>query len=280
MSQPLEGITVVELAQGIAGPYAGKLLADYGAEVIKVEPASGDRARHLGPFPTGSDDPEQGALFLHLNTNKRSIVASADDPVVDQLLAAADVALVSDGDPDPVELRARHPHLVVVSVTSFGLTGPYAGYQGEEIVHLAVGGPMSASGSPDREPLKMGGAIGQYQCGTIAALAALSGLALTTDGRGGALVDLANVETQVGTIDRRMTYLLYAVYRGENVPRSGGYSVTALPNGCRPAADGHVQVSTMMNWIPRMLATVADDDLTAIYTPRHGGGSSTRGHTR
>ena len=71
MSQPLEGIRVVELAQGIAGSYAGKLLADYGADVVKVEPVGGDGVRALGPFPAGSEDPELGGLHLHLNTNKR-----------------------------------------------------------------------------------------------------------------------------------------------------------------------------------------------------------------
>ena len=73
--QPLDGLRVVELAEGIAGPYAGKLLADYGADVVKVEPPGGDRTRAWGPFPDGDDGPEQSALFLHLNTNKRSIVA-------------------------------------------------------------------------------------------------------------------------------------------------------------------------------------------------------------
>ncbi|MCP3989944.1 MAG: CoA transferase, partial [Actinomycetia bacterium] len=76
MNQPLAGVRVLELAEGIAGPYAGKLLADYGADVIKVEPPDGDRRRRLGPFPSEESDPEQSALFLHLTTHKRSIVAN------------------------------------------------------------------------------------------------------------------------------------------------------------------------------------------------------------
>ncbi|MEM8922936.1 MAG: CoA transferase [Actinomycetota bacterium] len=265
MTQPLDGITVVELADGIAGPYAGKLLADYGADVVKVEPPDGDRSRRRGPFPTDAVDPEQSALFLHLNTNKRSVVASPDDPLVDGLLARADLAICSDPHLDTEALRAAHPRLVIVSTTSFGLTGPYTGYAGEEIVHYAIGGPMSATGDPDREPVKMGADIGQYQCGSVAAVAALAALT-TADRRGsGVIVDLANVETQIGTIDRRMTYLLYAQYRGDDVAREGGYKVSPLPMGCRPAADGHVQVSTLMNWIPRMLSVVDDPDLAAIY---------------
>ncbi|MDH3680735.1 MAG: CoA transferase [Acidimicrobiia bacterium] len=265
MTQPLAGMRVIELAEGIAGPYAGKLLADYGADVVKVEPAGGDRSRRLGPFPESGPDPEHGALFLHLNTNKRSIVADADDDLVASLIEGADVVIQSEPRPDPTALRARHPRLVVVSVTSFGVTGPYAGYVGEEIVHVAFGGPLSASGNPQREPVKMGAAIGQYQCGTIGALAALAALASAERNGVGVHVDLANVETQVASIDRRMTYLLYGAYRTENVERVGGYAVAPFPGGCRPSADGHVQVSTLMNWIPRMLAVLKDPEMSALY---------------
>ena len=263
--QPLAGVQVVELADGIAGPYAGKLLADFGADVVKVEPPEGDRARALGPFPTDEPDAEQSAVFLHLNTNKRSVVAAVDDPIVERLLARADVVLQSAPEPDPAELRARFPHLVVASVTSFGLTGPLAGYAGEEIVHYAYGGPMSATGGAEREPLKMGGAVGQYQCGNVAAVAVLAALAVAEGSGEGVHIDLANVETQVCSIDRRMTYLLYGAYRGQNVERTGGYRVSPLPGGCRPTADGHVQISTLMNWIPRMLAVVDNPDLAEIY---------------
>ncbi len=250
MTQPLDGLRVVELADGIAGPYGGKLLADYGADVIKVEAPEGDRSRHLGPFPGDDVDPERSALFLHLNTNKRSIVGLPGDDRVASLLDRADIALCSDPDLDADALRAAHPHLVVVSVTSFGLQGPYAGYRGGEIVHYALGGPMSAAGDPEREPLKMGADLGQYQCGTVAAVAALAGLTTARAQGRGVTVDLSNIDTQVGTIDRRMTYLLYGSYRGQNVPREGGYSLSPLPNGCRPTGDGHVQVSTLPNWIP------------------------------
>lgn len=265
MTQPLDGVRVVEFAEGIAGPYAGKLLADFGADLIKVEPANGDRSRRLGPFPGPDVDPEQSALFLHLNTNKRSVVGGIDDDPVGALVDAADVIIHSESGPDPDVIRSRNPRAVIVSVTSFGLTGPYAGYRGEEIVHLAVGGPLSASGNPDREPVKMGGAVGQYQCGTIAAVATLGGLTTAEQSGRGVHIDLANVETQIGSIDRRMTYLLYGSYRNQNVDRFGGYSVSPFPGGCRPSADGHVQVSTLMNWIPRMLSVLDDPEMSALY---------------
>ncbi len=263
--QPLSGVRVVELAQGIAGPYAGKLLADFGAEVIKVEPPGGDRSRHLGPFPDEQPDPEQSSLFFHLNTNKRSVVADAHDPLVEDALSQAHIVIQSEPLPHPADLRTRYPKLVVATVTSFGLTGPHAGFEGEEIVHYAYGGPMSATGAADREPLKLGGAVGQYQCGSVAAVAILSALSIVEGGGEGVHIDLSNIDTQVCSIDRRMTYLLYGAYRGENVERTGGYRVSPLPNGARPTSDGHIQVSTLMNWIPRMLAVVDDPELAEIY---------------
>ena len=265
MAQPLEGIRVVELAEGIAGPYAGKLLADFGADVVKVEPPGGDLSRRLGPFPPTGPDEEQSALFLHLNTSKRSVVAEPDSDLVRRLVTGADLVLQSSPRPEPDQMRAWSSTVAVVTVTSFGLTGPYAGYAGSEIVHYALGGPMSASGDPAREPVKMGADIGQYQCGTMAALAGLAGVTVAERTGRGVHVDLANVETQVASIDRRMTYLLYAAYRGQDVPRFGGYSVAPFPGGCRPAADGHVQVSTLMNWLGRMLDVIDDDQLRALY---------------
>ncbi|MEL6981139.1 MAG: CoA transferase, partial [Actinomycetota bacterium] len=158
-----------------------------------------------------------------------------------------------------------HPKLIVASVTSFGLTGPLAGYQGEEIVHFAYGGPMSATGDAEREPLKMGGAVGQYQCGNVAAVSILAGLAMAETSGDGVHIDLSNVETQVCSVDRRMTYLIYAAYRGQNVERTGGYRLSSMPNGARPTLDGHIQLSTLMNWIPRMLGVVDNPDLAEIY---------------
>ncbi len=273
MTQPLTAIRVVEFAQGIAGPYAGKLFADYGADVIKVEPPQGDRSRHLGPFPgTGTSveaeqdgDSEQSALFLHLNTNKRSVVADVGSELVAKLVASADLVIQSEPVPDPAALRARHPGIVILSVTPFGLTGPYAGFKGEEIVHYAFGGPMASTGNPDREPLKMGGEIGQYQCGSVGALAAMAALHMAGQSGEGTHIDLANTETQVCSIDRRMAYLLYGTYRNSNTLRNGGYALRPFPIGVRPTLDGHIQVSTLLNWIPRMLRVMADPEMQAIY---------------
>ncbi len=274
MDQPLTGINVVELAGGIAGPFAGKLLADFGAEVIKVEPPDGDRARRLGPvIPGPGGEAERSALFLHLGTNKRSVVADIHSEdgadLVRRLVAGADIVIESLDTADLVSLGLvpgqLRPGLAVVSVTSFGRTGPYAGYKGEEIVHYAVGGPMSCSGLAEREPVKMGADLGQYQCGNVAALAALAAHHSAVAAGRGVHVDLANVETQVASIDRRMSFLLYGAYTHRDAPRSAGRSVGPFPAGVMPTEDGYVNLATMPLWLPRMLTTLGDPDLAGRY---------------
>jgi len=277
VTAPLSGLRVVELTGGYAGPYAGKLLGQLGAEVVKVEPAGGDRTRHQGPT-VGRSGPasEARAAFLHLNTNKRSFVPSPgrpeDDEALDRLLRSADVVLEGEDASslagwgrDTGEIRRANPGLTVVTVSAFGRSGPYAGYRGEEIVHYAVGGTMSATGLAHREPVKLAGRVGAYQAGSAIALAALAGVARAEGGAGGPEVDLSLVESQLISIDRRMTYLLYYAYTGRDAPRSPGSQIGIFPSGVRLAGDGYVWTSTMPQWVPRMLRVLQDPELTARY---------------
>ena len=274
---PLAGISVVELAEGTAGPYAGKLLALLGAEVTKVEPAPGDRSRHIGALvgPAGPEH-ERRAGFLHLNTGKRSVALAVDRDsdvaTLEELLRRADVVI--DG-PDErslpslgtsyESLRATNPSVTIVTVTSFGRRGPYAGYKGEEIVQFAMAGTMSSTGVKAREPMKQGGEIGRYQAGSVAALAAMAGLAQAERTGRGVHVDLSEVDTQLVSIDRRMTYLLYYAYTGRDAPRTEGRRIGPFPSGLRLAEDGNIWVSTMPQWLPRMLRTLDDPELAARY---------------
>lgn len=266
-NQPLHGVRVVELATGVAGPYAGKLLADYGADVVKVEPAAGDPARWAGPFPGDVADPEQSALFLHLNTNKRSVVDRGVAGWLDRLVASADIVIES-GSPgtQPITAwRAANPRLVVASVTWFGQDGPYAHLAGEEIVTYAIGGPMAATGVIEREPVKLGGNQLQYQCGNVAAVAILAALTVAERRGQGVHIDLANVETQAGSMDRRLVFLLQHAYNGKVVRRDPTDASVLLPTGLYPAADGFVQIGTAPIWVPRMLDALDDDDLRVRF---------------
>jgi len=276
-TQPLSDVRVLELADGIAGSYAAKLFADYGADVIKVEPPGGDRVRLAGPFPDGAPDPEQGALHLHLDTNKRSVVADLSDPdgqaLVRHLLPSVDVVI--DAHPPGAlqgwglgfaALRALQPTITLVQISPFGQDGPYAGYLGEEIVYYAMGGPMCSTGVEEREPVKLAGDVVQYQCGNMAATAAMAAM-LTARANGRAVsVDISNLETQEGSIDRRLAFLLGAAYNGRLVRREGTQRLSPAPTGIYPVADGYVQIITIPAWVPRMLATLEDPGLAEHFS--------------
>ena len=158
---PLAGLSVVELGDGTAGPYAAKLLGDFGAEVVKIEGPEGDSSRRRGPFPDGRPDPEASGLFLYLNINKRGVVLDIDSEIgrraLDRLLVPADIfitnlpmARLERAGVASAALRARYPRLIVTTITPFGIKGPWAGRRGDELVTYAMGGiAYSTPGMPD-----------------------------------------------------------------------------------------------------------------------------------
>ena len=278
-TQPLAGVRVVELTDGVAGAYAGRLMAVLGADVVKVEPPGGDVIRRWGPFPgedPGEELAEQGALHLHLDAAKRSIVADVDEPdgraLIARLAATAHVVLESfapDAVPtglDPAALRAANPGLVVTSVTPFGRDGPYAeaGFAGAEIVYYAMGGPMHATGVAEREPLKLAGHLISCQCGTVAAVASMAALLVAEQSGRGAHVDVANFETQAGSIDRRLVFLQQHIYNGRVMGRDPAGARGLLPGGIYPASDGWVQVSTPPPYADRLVHTIATPELVEL----------------
>ena len=223
----LAGVKVIDLTHHIAGPYATKLLADHGADVLKIERPGGDPARRLPPF--FHDDPhrEKSLPFLYLNTNKRSITLNLKTDegrsILMDLLADAD-ALVENFAPrvlpslglDYETLRAHNPGLVCASVSNFGQTGPWRDYRATEIVEYALGGLMYIFGAYDREPLKHAMNQAQFKAGTNLASATLMALyhqRLTGQGQrvdvsiqesiASALRDVINNYTYLGAVRRR-----------------------------------------------------------------------------
>src|SRR5688572_21648078 len=187
MPAPLEGLRVLDLTTDVAGPFATKMLADFGADVLKVEPPEGDPARRFGPFPGDEAHPERSGLFLHLNTNKRSITLDPSSEVgaarIRGLAARHDVVVedyaVGDSERwgwDWTALSADRPEFIMCSVTPFGQTGPYRDYRGSEITLQAMGGPLHQTGHIEREPLKLGGHVAHYHAGLVAALGILTTL--------------------------------------------------------------------------------------------------------
>jgi crotonobetainyl-CoA:carnitine CoA-transferase CaiB-like acyl-CoA transferase len=185
--QGLAGVKILELGHLVSAAYAAKLMADLGADVIKVEEPAGDGARQRGPFPGGIVDPEKSGLFLYLNTNKRSITLDLrqEKDQFSRLIAWADLlihnyppAQMSDLVIDYNTFRQLNPRLVMCSITPFGLTGSYWDYKAYEIT-LAHGGGWAwlgpgASDRPDLPPLKAAGHQADFQGGLAAATAALA----------------------------------------------------------------------------------------------------------
>ena len=276
MKQPLDGLRVLELATEVAGPYTGKMLADFGAEVIKVEPPGGDPSRLHGPFPDDQPDPEQSALFLHLNANKQSIVASIDDgpgrAVIGALAAESDIILESFAPGRMAEsglgyedLRRQNPAVVVTSFTPFGQSGPYAHYEGADIVTYAMGGPMFSTGIAEREPVKLGGNVISCQAGNVAATATLGAYVAATQSGQGCHIDLSMFEAQAGSVDRRVTYLLHWLWGGGVTGRQQANRARTLPADMFPTADGYVLALTIPAWAQRMLTVLDDPDLTERF---------------
>ena len=187
----LSGIKVVELATMVSGPYCGKLLADMGADVIKVEPSEGDPSRQCGPFPKSGPHPERSALFLYNNTSKRGVTLNLDRPegldMFKRLLIWSDVLI--DNHPSQhlespgLSWEAMHqlnPALVYTSITPYGRTGPRADVKGDELtlIHAAGLGNLLPTRSVDisRAPVKMGGYAVGYHGGITAALATMAAL--------------------------------------------------------------------------------------------------------
>ncbi len=272
----LSGLRVLDFTHYISGPYCTKLLADYGADVIKVEPPFGDGARRVGPFPDDVADPEKSGLFLHLNTNKRGMVidlkqSNAGD-VVRRLALWADI-VVENFRPGVAtrlgigyeELSGINPNLIYTSISNFGQTGPYRDYRGSEIVFYGMGGEMHSTGLADREPLKLGGNVGLYQAGAVAAVATM-GASLAgafdmneQDGDApGQHIDVSILETQLGSVDRRQSALLAHQYTGElsHRPESGGSG--GFPNAVYPCSDGYLQINGSRMYFPRAVAMLGN----------------------
>ena len=265
----LSDLRVLDFTHYIAGPYATKLLADYGADVLKVErPGVGDGARRIGPFPDDVPHPEKSGTFLHLNTNKRSITlnlksAQAQD-IVQQLVKNIDIVVESfrPGQLDALglgyeTLRSINPQIVLTSISNFGQTGPYRDFRSSDIIIYGMGGEMYSTGLEDREPLKLGENVVLYQAGAIAATATMGAVFADSSQH----VDVSLMETQIGTIDRRMSMLLAYQYNGEISKRSATATAGGYPNGVFICLDGYVQIAGGRNYFERVVAMMGAPDV-------------------
>ena len=247
----LDGLKVLDLTHYVAGPYATRLMAAQSAEVIKVErPATGDGARRIGPFPDDVPHPEKSALFLYLNTGKKSVTLNLKDgaskPILRSLLEWADV-LVENFCPgvmsrlglDYGSVSTVNPGLVMTSVSNFGQTGPYRDYGAREINLYAMGGLMYITGDPEREPLHMAARLAQYGAGQNAFAGTLGAL-LHRDITGiGQHVDVAISEYLATILENALSQYSYT---GSNFRRTGNRGYGRAAWGPYPCQDGYVGV--------------------------------------
>ncbi|MCS7207845.1 MAG: CoA transferase [Dehalococcoidia bacterium] len=264
MPQALEGIRVLDLTHYIAGPFATRLLADLGADVVKVErPRGGDPARRLGPFFQDIPQGEHSLLFFFLNLNKRSITLDVKTATGRSLLRPlvewADL-VVENFAPGTLAswalsyetLASWNPRVVLVSLSNFGQWGPYRDYQVDDLIAYGMGGPMLMTGIADREPSTIGLYIPLYQAGAVAALAGLMGVTQAELTGRGDWLDVSIFETQVGSQDRRTVALVGYQYTGETFTRR--VPAATIASGIKPCQDGYVGFA---GFGPRFVSVVA-----------------------
>ncbi len=274
MEQALSDIKVLDLTHYIAGPYCTKLLADYGADVLKVvRPGGGDPARKMGPFLRDDPHPDKSGLFLHLNTSKRGITLNlktqAGKKIFRQLVKDVDI-LVENFSPRVMpslnmnyeELEKINPRLVMTSISNFGQSGPYRDFKASELIIYGMGGAMNETGMLDRYPLKKGGNVVQYQVGTMAAVATMVALFASQAQSAGQHVDLSMFESQMGTIDRRMSHLITYQYNNETSYRPDPeLEPPGFPYGIYACQDGFFQIAGGFVFWPRICQMIDRLDL-------------------
>ena len=228
---PLSGIKVLDLSEDIAGSFCARLLADYGADVLKVEPPGGSAMRRIGPYYHDDPDPEKSLFFLILNLNKKGstldLKAHAGRRVLRELVPHIDLVIESyrpgylaDFGLGYEDIAKINPGVVMTSITPFGQSGPYSQYAGEEIVSYAMGMVMGISGVQGRPPLKHGGFQAQYQGGLFGAGATAMAL-FAQDRQGvGQHVDVSITECVASTM--MATQTIYPFIGGVQIRRADG----------------------------------------------------------
>jgi crotonobetainyl-CoA:carnitine CoA-transferase CaiB-like acyl-CoA transferase len=255
MPGPLAGLRVLELARILAGPWAGQILADLGADVVKVErKGTGDDTRGWGPpFVEAADGGQLGAAYFHAtNRGKRSIELDfeTDDGrrIVRKLAARSDVLIenfkvggLAKFGLDYASLGKANPRLIYCSVTGFGQTGPYAARAGYDLMAQGMGGIMDLTGSPDGEPQRAGVPVADVFTGVYSAVGILAALAERERTGRGCLVDTALVDSQVGVLaNQALNYLV----SGKVPQRLGNAHPNIVPYQVFPVADGHIIIAT------------------------------------
>jgi crotonobetainyl-CoA:carnitine CoA-transferase CaiB-like acyl-CoA transferase len=277
MRRVLSGLSVVELGADIASAYCGKLFADLGAEVVKVEHPDGGELRHAGVGPHDGPGLSRGGLVVHLDTNKRNVALDpTEDPgrrAVRSMVEGADLVIESaarggltDWGLDWEELRRGRSGLSVVHISGFGATGPYSHYQWDDIVVQAMSGALLLQGHPVQDPVKLPGHLALYFVGHVAALGGLAAVLSAEAGQSGSYIDCSALEA-LATLPSRQAPLLGFQYRGcvPDPPEVQSPTSTLIPVGVFPCADGYVALMSTTQQLDEMLSVLGDPDAKAAF---------------
>jgi crotonobetainyl-CoA:carnitine CoA-transferase CaiB-like acyl-CoA transferase len=255
MPGPLAGLRVLELARILAGPWAGQLLADLGADVVKVErKGTGDDTRGWGPpFVEAADGNHLGAAYFHAtNRGKRSIELDFESEdgrrIVKKLAARSDVLIenfkvggLAKFGLDYASLSKDNPRLIYCSITGFGQTGPYASRAGYDLMAQGMGGIMDLTGTPDGEPQRAGVPVADIFTGIYSVVGILAALIERGRTGRGCQVDTALVDSQIGVLaNQALNYLV----SGKVPKRIGNAHPNIVPYQVFPVADGHIIIAT------------------------------------
>lgn len=254
-SGPLAGLRILDLTQGAAGPYCTKLLALYGATVIKVErPRTGDLMRYAGPFVGDVPGVDRSLAFLDLNLNKLGITlnlaCASGRAIALELVRDADVVVESfrPGTLPRLGLEygalcAVKPAIVLTSISNFGQTGPYRDLPASEIVLYAMGHEMYGTGQPDAEPASMAPGVNLRFAGQTAAVATMAAV-LGRDAHGqGDWIDVSIMECFAASIDRRAISITAYDYTGEKMVRLASVQAIAIPPMFNICGDGYFHIT-------------------------------------
>ena len=267
-SAPLSDLRVLDLSRGIAGAFCTKLFAQFGGDVITLEPLSGHPLRRNGPFAADRPHRETGAMWLYLGAGKRSatldIAARTGQSLFQRMVEEANL-IVEDYPPGKIDelglgfdaLRRIVRRIVLVSVTPFGQDGPCAGWKATNLTSFASGGQMSLTGDPDREPLVAGGQQAEYQAGlqafAAAAVAAFNADALEVPQH----IDISAQECMASALE---LYLPWWAYLKRDISKRRGNVLSAMV-GVFPAKEGHIGLHIMpRNW-PRFAKAISRPEL-------------------
>ena len=276
----------------LSGPeavFCGKLLADYGADVVRIEPPGGDPSRARGPFAADEEGPDRSLYFLFYNTNKRSITLDLESEqgreLFRRLVAQSDVVVESYpvGHMDSIglgyeALKAINPGLVMASVTPFGQTGPWKDYKSNDLIALAASGFMQITGEPDGPPMRQGNDQSHFPGAQFAAASILGALYYRDfNGGEGQYIDVSLQEALITYYTDAHPALAHMML-GENVTRVGATSTLVIPLGAYPSADGWISagIITPREWdnLSEWIYEVTGNE--EVLNPAYKGGNQDR----